>query len=434
MRMGEAADPPVPPDRPVSPGRGLFAVLVIGPSMAPTLRHGDALLVRRGGRAVRPGDVVVARLPQPRPDLLVVKRAVRAAGRRLVAARRQRVDHRRLPSVRSGRCARSGRAALLAAPAEVRLPPGMTLVTGTVNRRQYAQRPCPGDPRTAPPVMRRPRVEPAGSNCSTNPGVPMSSSSVDHSDPVFDLHRGGKMAVASTVPLTSREDLSLAYTPGVARVCEAIAADPALVDDYTWVSHTVAVVTDGSAVLGLGNIGPRAAMPVMEGKAVLFKQFGGVDAVPICLDTQDVDEIIAMVTALAPVVRRDQPGGHQRPALLRDRAPAGRGAADPGLPRRPARHRHRGARRPAQRGHAARPQARRPAGGGQRRRRGRRRGDQDAGRRRGQPGRDRGLRLARHPAPGPGRTRPRSRPSWPRSPTRPAGTATSPRRCAAPTC
>ncbi|MEH1123574.1 NAD(P)-dependent malic enzyme [Micromonospora sp. CPCC 206061] len=108
------------------------------------------------------------------------------------------------------------------------------------------------------------------------------------------------MAVASTVPLTSREDLSLAYTPGVARVCEAIAAEPALAADYTWVGHTVAVVTDGSAVLGLGNIGARAAMPVMEGKAVLFKQFGGVDAVPICLDTQDVDEIVSVVTALAP--------------------------------------------------------------------------------------------------------------------------------------
>ncbi|GAA4673915.1 NAD(P)-dependent malic enzyme [Phytohabitans rumicis] len=119
-------------------------------------------------------------------------------------------------------------------------------------------------------------------------------------DPVFELHRGGKMAIAATVPLASRDDLSLAYTPGVARVCEAIAAEPDLVDDYTWVGHTVAVVTDGSAVLGLGNIGARAAMPVMEGKAVLFKQFGGVDAVPICLDTQDVDEIISVVTALAP--------------------------------------------------------------------------------------------------------------------------------------
>ncbi len=119
-------------------------------------------------------------------------------------------------------------------------------------------------------------------------------------DEVFALHRGGKMTVAATVPLATTTDLSLAYTPGVALVCEAIAARPELVDAYTWVPHTVAVVTDGSAVLGLGNIGPRAAMPVMEGKAVLFKQFGGVDAVPICLATQDVEEIIATVTALAP--------------------------------------------------------------------------------------------------------------------------------------
>ena len=120
------------------------------------------------------------------------------------------------------------------------------------------------------------------------------------SDPVFELHRAGKLAVHATVPLSSREDLSLAYTPGVARVCEAIAESPDLVRDYTWVGHTVAVVTDGSAVLGLGNIGPRAALPVMEGKAILFKQFGGVDAVPVCLDTQDTDEIVRVVTALAP--------------------------------------------------------------------------------------------------------------------------------------
>ncbi|MFD0748309.1 NADP-dependent malic enzyme [Phytohabitans flavus] len=131
----------------------------------------------------------------------------------------------------------------------------------------------------------------------------MSSSSLDPSlakDPVFELHRGGKMAVAATVPLNSRDDLSLAYTPGVARVCEAIAAEPDLAAEYTWTGNTVAVVTDGTAVLGLGDIGPRAAMPVMEGKAVLFKQFGGVDAVPICLDTKDVDEIVSVVTALAP--------------------------------------------------------------------------------------------------------------------------------------
>ncbi|MGZ8745260.1 MAG: NAD(P)-dependent malic enzyme [Nocardioides sp.] len=119
-------------------------------------------------------------------------------------------------------------------------------------------------------------------------------------DPVFDLHAGGKMEIASTVPLAGPDDLSLAYTPGVARVCEAIAAEPALVDEYTWVANTVAVVTDGTAVLGLGDIGPAAAMPVMEGKAVLFKQFGGVDAVPICLDTKDADEIVETVARLAP--------------------------------------------------------------------------------------------------------------------------------------
>lgn len=118
--------------------------------------------------------------------------------------------------------------------------------------------------------------------------------------PAFARHVGGKMAVTSTVPLATKEDLSLAYTPGVALVCEAIAEQPELVHKYTWVGHTVAVVTDGSAVLGLGNIGPKAALPVMEGKAILFKGFGGVDAVPICLDTQDTEEIIRIVKALAP--------------------------------------------------------------------------------------------------------------------------------------
>jgi malate dehydrogenase (oxaloacetate-decarboxylating) len=118
--------------------------------------------------------------------------------------------------------------------------------------------------------------------------------------PVFALHVGGKMEIASTVALDDGDDLSLAYTPGVAEVCEAIAAEPALVDDYTWVANTVAVVTDGTAVLGLGDIGPAAAMPVMEGKAVLFKQFGGVDAIPICLDTTDTDEIVETVVRLAP--------------------------------------------------------------------------------------------------------------------------------------
>jgi malate dehydrogenase (oxaloacetate-decarboxylating) len=118
--------------------------------------------------------------------------------------------------------------------------------------------------------------------------------------PVFALHRGGKMAVAATVPLRDRADLSLAYTPGVAEVCTAIAGNPDLAYDYTWKSNVVAVVTDGTAVLGLGDIGPLAALPVMEGKAVLFKQFGGVDAVPICLACTDPDEIVETVARLAP--------------------------------------------------------------------------------------------------------------------------------------
>jgi malate dehydrogenase (oxaloacetate-decarboxylating) len=122
----------------------------------------------------------------------------------------------------------------------------------------------------------------------------------DLNDPAFVLHRGGKLATVSTVPLRDRDDLSLAYTPGVARVCQAIAAHPDQVYDLTWKSHVVAVVTDGSAVLGLGDIGPEAALPVMEGKAVLFKEFGGVDAVPICLDARDVEDIVETVARIAP--------------------------------------------------------------------------------------------------------------------------------------
>ncbi len=120
------------------------------------------------------------------------------------------------------------------------------------------------------------------------------------SDPVFALHEGGKLEVRSTAPLRDAADLSLAYTPGVARVCTAIARDPALAARYTWTSRLVAVVTDGTAVLGLGNIGPRASLPVMEGKACLFRAFGGLDAVPIALDTTDPDEIVETVVRLAP--------------------------------------------------------------------------------------------------------------------------------------
>jgi malate dehydrogenase (oxaloacetate-decarboxylating) len=121
------------------------------------------------------------------------------------------------------------------------------------------------------------------------------------SDRTFLLHLGGKLEVQSKVPLKTRDDLSRAYTPGVARICQAIAADPSDARRLTIKRNTVAVVTDGSAVLGLGNLGPAAALPVMEGKAALFKRFADVDAWPVCLDTQDVDEIVRTVQLIAPV-------------------------------------------------------------------------------------------------------------------------------------
>ena len=121
------------------------------------------------------------------------------------------------------------------------------------------------------------------------------------SDRTFLLHLGGKIEVTSKVPLKTRDDLSRAYTPGVARICQAIVDDPSDARRLTIKRNTVAVVTDGSAVLGLGNIGPAAALPVMEGKAALFKRFADVDAWPVCLDTQDVDEIVRTVQLIAPV-------------------------------------------------------------------------------------------------------------------------------------
>ena len=121
------------------------------------------------------------------------------------------------------------------------------------------------------------------------------------SDRTFLLHLGGKIEISSKVPLKTRDDLSRAYTPGVARICQAIVADPSDARRLTIKRNTVAVVTDGSAVLGLGNIGPAAALPVMEGKAALFKRFADVDAWPVCLDTQDVDEIVRTVQLIAPV-------------------------------------------------------------------------------------------------------------------------------------
>ena len=156
---------------------------------------------------------------------------------------------------------------------------------------------------------------------------------LDTTDRTFMLHIGGKIELQNKSPLKTRDDLSMAYTPGVARVCQAIYDDPDKAFQYTIKRNTVAVVSDGTAVLGLGDIGPRAAMPVMEGKAMLFKEFAGVDAFPICLDTKDTDEIIAAVKAIAPALRRHQPRGHLGAALLRDRVPAEGRARHPRVPR-----------------------------------------------------------------------------------------------------
>ncbi|MBD2385736.1 malic enzyme-like NAD(P)-binding protein [Cylindrospermum sp. FACHB-282] len=120
-------------------------------------------------------------------------------------------------------------------------------------------------------------------------------------DRTFNLHRGGKISIVSRIPLKSVSDLAMAYTPGVGRICNAIAQNPEEVYNLTIKQNTVAIVTDGSAVLGLGNLGPAAALPVMEGKAMLFKEFAGLDAFPICLATQNTDEIVQTVKNLAPV-------------------------------------------------------------------------------------------------------------------------------------
>ncbi|MEG5066086.1 malic enzyme-like NAD(P)-binding protein [Microcoleus sp. B3-A4] len=124
---------------------------------------------------------------------------------------------------------------------------------------------------------------------------------IDVYDRTFNLHRGGKISVVSKISLKRQSDLAMAYTPGVGRICTAIANDPQQVYNLTIKNNTVAIVTDGSAVLGLGNLGAAAALPVMEGKAMLFKEFAGIDAFPICLNTQDTEEIIRTVQNIAPV-------------------------------------------------------------------------------------------------------------------------------------
>ena len=227
--------------------------IVRGTSMQPTLSEGDRLLVLHGARP-RAGRIAVVRFAD---GVVAVKRLDHLDAGRLVGDARQR----------RARAATRGRPV----PCLRATSWPWCWADGGRGRASWLHRSDMAEPED-------PRAQ----------------------DPAFALHVGGKMEIASRVALNGPEELSLAYTPGVARVCEAIAEDESLAADYTWVSNTVAVVTDGTAVLGLGDIGPKAAMPVMEGKAVLFKQFGGVDAVPICLDTTDVDEIVETVARLAP--------------------------------------------------------------------------------------------------------------------------------------
>jgi hypothetical protein len=140
------------------------------------------------------------------------------------------------------------------------------------------------------------------------------------SDRTFLMHKGGKIEITPKLPIKTRDDLSMAYTPGVGRVSMAIHDDPAKAWALTIKSNTVAIISDGTAVLGLGDIGREAAMPVMEGKAMLFKEFGGVDAFPLCLDTKNVDQIVAFVKAAAPDSAGSTSRTSPRPGALRSNA------------------------------------------------------------------------------------------------------------------
>ena len=345
--------------------------LVHGPSMAPTLRSGDALLVRRAGRG--PARATSSSpVPQPAGSARGQAGGPRAEDGGWWLRRRQPVRHRRLAAYGVADVDRPGVLRYWPRPA-------LLLRAATPRLRM------PGDPRIARRVRPTAHHRPAHR-------VPIVARSRQcrHRDHPFDppirlrpapgRQDGRPLHRAAADPRGSVARLHARASPGSARPSPPTRSWS---HDYTWVGNTVAVVTDGSAVLGLGNIGPRAAMPVMEGKAVLFKQFGDVDAVPICLDTQDPEEIIAIVTALAPVVRRHQPRGHLRAALLRDRAPARRALLDI-----PVFHDDQHGTAivvlAALRNAAALlgRQLGRPAGRDQRRRRGRRRGDQDADRRR----------------------------------------------------
>ena len=170
--------------------------------------------------------------------------------------------------------------------------------------------------------------------------------------------RPGKLEIIPTKPMATQRDLSLAYSPGVAVPVKRIAEDPNSAFDYTTRGNLVAVISNGTAILGLGNLGALASKPVMEGKAVLFKRFADIDSIDLEVGTEDVDEFVNAVRFLGPVLRRHQPRGYPRARLLRHREPAARADGHPGLPRRPARHRDHRARRADQRAAADRPRHR----------------------------------------------------------------------------
>ena len=166
----------------------------------------------------------------------------------------------------------------------------------------------------------------------------------DFDKAALDYHRyptPGKLSVEPTKRMATQRDLALAYSPGVAAACKAIVADPEAARDLTARGNLVAVISNGTAVLGLGNIGALAGKPVMEGKAVLFKKFAGIDVFDIEVDAVDPERFIDVVAALEPTFGADQPRGHQGARVFRDRAAPARAHEDPGLPRRPARHRDR---------------------------------------------------------------------------------------------
>ena len=200
---------------------------------------------------------------------------------------------------------------------------------------------------------------------------------LDYVDRTMQMHRGGKIDMRNKYPVKTRDDLSMAYTPGVARVCMDIHHDRSKAFEYTIKKNTVAVVSDGSAVLGLGNIGPEAAMPVMEGKCMLFKEFAGVDAFPICLDTQDADEIVRAVELMAPTFGGINLEDISAPRCFEIEDRLKESHRHPRLPRRPARHRGGDDGRPVQRAEDHRQTDRAAAGAGGRPRRRRGSGDED---------------------------------------------------------